>query len=174
MAQKRNTKQTMAFVNFDRRFLNDRFCDMSKDAQLLYFYINFNSQKGGIFNNLYGVARAYNIKDKACKELFERGYIEDLSELYDTKYKIVDWNRNNDLSLSLQTRSDYEYQQWKKKVKERDKCCQKCGSTKNLVAHHIKSYKYYPELRTNLSNGITLCDKCHKEEHKKGKYKNGK
>ena len=35
-----------------------------------------------------------------------------------------------------------------------------------LNAHHIKNYSSNEELRLVLSNGITLCEKHHKEFHK--------
>lgn len=60
--------------------------------------------------------------------------------------------------------STSEYQQWRKAVYERDNyTCQKCGDNKggNLNAHHIKSFVDYPRLRYVVSNGITLCEKCH-------------
>lgn len=61
-----------------------------------------------------------------------------------------------------------EYKQWRLHVFERDNytCvfCRKHGI--KLNAHHIKSYARYPELRYELSNGITLCEKCHRELHK--------
>lgn len=159
----------MAFVNFDRRFLNDRFTEMSKEAQLFYFILNFHAQKGGKLLAYYSIARGYEISKSACEELLNKGYICELKNDPFYSHKIVDWDRNNDLSLAIETRSGYHYQQWKRKVKERDKCCQICGATENLVAHHIKSYRYYPELRYDLSNGITLCGDCHKEQHKSRK-----
>jgi len=61
-----------------------------------------------------------------------------------------------------------EYQQWRKAVYKRDKyACQKCGDNKgnNLNAHHVKSFVDYPKLRYKISNGITLCDKCHQLIH---------
>lgn len=61
-----------------------------------------------------------------------------------------------------------EYKAWRKAVFDRDSyTCQICGDTKggNLNAHHIKPYKNYPELRYEVSNGITLCEQCHIRIH---------
>lgn len=64
--------------------------------------------------------------------------------------------------------STSEYRQWRNAVYERDKyICQKCGDNKggNLNAHHIKSFIDHPKLRYVVSNGITLCDLCHRFVH---------
>lgn len=55
---------------------------------------------------------------------------------------------------------------WVNDILEKDGYkCQACNSTKRLVAHHIKSWKDYPELRFELGNGQTLCNPCHSELH---------
>lgn len=58
-------------------------------------------------------------------------------------------------------RTHARYRKWRNTVVERDGKCDICGSTKKLEAHHIKKYEPYPELRYELSNGITLCKNCH-------------
>lgn len=60
-----------------------------------------------------------------------------------------------------------KHHQWVNAVISRDKAtCQECGAVEiELHAHHIKSYKGYPELRFDVSNGITLCYKCHWDIH---------
>lgn len=56
-----------------------------------------------------------------------------------------------------------EYREWRKAVLKRDnltcQCCGKQGGRLNV--HHIKNYSDYPELRTDVDNGITLCESCH-------------
>lgn len=67
--------------------------------------------------------------------------------------------------LHKMMRSSYEMTQWRKEVFIRDDyTCQMClvrGG--KLVSHHIKSFRNFPELRLEVSNGQTLCEDCHKK-----------
>ena len=74
-------------------------------------------------------------------------------------------------SENEKARASFEYKEWRKAVFERDKyTCQHCGDSKggNLNAHHLKGFALYPELRYEVSNGLTLCEPCHEEVHRKG------
>ena len=77
-------------------------------------------------------------------------------------------------SYNDKLRQSVEVKRWKKECKKRDNnVCQKyfIVNTK-LVVHHINSFANFPELRTELSNGITFSEKAHKEFHRKYGYKN--
>tara|TARA_B100000676_G_scaffold143023_1_gene141576 strand:- start:1291 stop:2538 length:1248 start_codon:yes stop_codon:yes gene_type:complete len=56
---------------------------------------------------------------------------------------------------------------WQRAVISRDKAqCQKCGAQNiQLHAHHINSFEIHPDKRWDISNGLTLCHKCHEAEH---------
>jgi len=68
-------------------------------------------------------------------------------------------------------RKSIEIRLWREAVFARDNyTCQKRGCRKRgkkLNAHHKNNFSEYPELRTAIDNGITLCEKCHIEFHKK-------
>lgn len=70
--------------------------------------------------------------------------------------------------LNKTLRQSLEYKLWRAKVFERDNwTCQMCGRISRanapliIQADHIKPFAFYPELRFELSNGRTLCIKCH-------------
>lgn len=62
------------------------------------------------------------------------------------------------------SRSSKESKRWLREVKSVERCVI-CGSSQNLAAHHLESYKENPELRFETSNGVCLCAKCHIEYH---------
>lgn len=65
-------------------------------------------------------------------------------------------------------RESSSYKHWRKAVFEKGNyTCQICGQHGGcLNAHHIKPFSIYPELRFEVSNGITLCRQCHINIHK--------
>ena len=92
-------------------------------------------------------------------------------------------------SISKLLRNSEEYITWRNSIFARDGYrCKKCGRPGELNAHHVRyfsrivgeSVKLYPlisvrdAVRLNpifldISNGIALCRKCHKDIHNKDK-----
>ena len=67
---------------------------------------------------------------------------------------------------------DPTYINWRKQIYKRDYyVCQfpGCLCRKNIHAHHILMWAHYPAMRFEISNGITLCRKCHDKIHKNEK-----
>ncbi|QDY32663.1 HNH endonuclease [Clostridium sporogenes] len=78
------------------------------------------------------------------------------------------YDHNKDEMDRIRNRNIEGYEEWRNNVfKKDDYTCQCCGDNKggNLNAHHIFNYMEHKELRTNIENGITLCDNCHKAFH---------
>ena len=69
-------------------------------------------------------------------------------------------------------RNEEGYDKWRNDVKQKANytcdCCGKRGG--NLHSHHLYSYSKYKDLRINIDNGVCLCEKCHREFHKKFGY----
>lgn len=77
------------------------------------------------------------------------------------------WNWQGGISCeNHKARNCQELKIWRRAVFQRDNwTCQECGvrgcRKYPVNAHHIKSFAEYPELRFEVSNGITLCEDCH-------------
>jgi hypothetical protein len=84
------------------------------------------------------------------------------------------WNPYLDDGIRKNGRSiNPEYYQWRLLVFERDGYrCKRCGDNKggNLVAHHIKKFSDYVDLRFDVDNGVTWCNECHVNYHNKYGY----
>lgn len=78
-------------------------------------------------------------------------------------------NWRGGIQLKHPERNRYRAKMWVKAVKDRDGwVCVECTSTERLHAHHIKRWRDYPDLRYELSNGVTLCHQCHERAHGRG------
>ena len=68
--------------------------------------------------------------------------------------------------MSYRDYSDPLYKEWRRRIKKRDKhSCKMPGchrGGKYTHVHHIKRWSDYPSLRYEDTNGITLCNFCHK------------
>ena len=64
------------------------------------------------------------------------------------------------------------HKEWITAVLERDDyLCKWCHKKDDLVTHHIKCWEDFPDLRFDVSNGLTLCRPCHMSHHKNHKGK---
>lgn len=74
----------------------------------------------------------------------------------------------------LVRRDVLEVIRWRNAVYERNKyTCQSCfRRSTELNAHHLNSWNTHPNERFKLDNGVTLCEECHTDFHKKFGYGN--
>lgn len=86
------------------------------------------------------------------------------AKLLDIGYR--GWREKHpEVSGHVLEREDVSVRKWRNAVLARDGSCRRCGTTDALHAHHVASWKEYPELRVDISNGVTLCGPCHREHH---------
>ena len=89
------------------------------------------------------------------------------NEHYRYNCNITDEERYSTRDLSS------EYRNWRKSVYDKysytcDICHKKAANDVNIVAHHLDSWDNNIDKRYDISNGVVLCETCHKAFH--GKY----
>lgn len=149
------------YVSFSADIVStDKFYSMPVGAQCLYFHLMVGAGAKGIVNNALSIMRSCDCEMEHLEILMNQGYVKKIAEY---EYQIVHYYQN--LKSDKEQRLTGGYLRWRKAVIERDKCCVKCGSKEKLVAHHIKPFAQYPELRLDVDNGVTLCELCHRRLH---------
>lgn len=120
-------------------------------------------------------------REKSCEQCgakYRQGPTEAISSFRKRKFCSSECSRIGQVHLEGEAHPNYnpdsrrnnrrgKHGAWARAVISRDKAtCQHCGvQGVELHAHHIKSFKDHPELRWELSNGLTLCHSCHWKAH---------
>ena len=127
-------------------------------------------RKGKTMEKEYGEENAKKLKNKikkTVKKRWKEGVYDDRPNLSHPKEKNPNWKGG----ISPRIMNSKEYKNWRKNIFKRDNwLCQKCKKRgRELEAHHIKEWALYPKLRFKISNGLTLCKKCHNKTKKGAK-----
>ena len=104
-----------------------------------------------------------NLQSEIKKELFKNN--SELKIQHSAKMQGIDiseWNGFSELE-TRRIRKSSDYKNWQNEVFKRDDyTCQCCGKRGGVLhAHHLESFSDNPDLRFDISNGITLCENCH-------------
>ena len=145
---------------------SDAFLDMSTSAQALYFHLGMRAKDKGYVNNAYTVAKAIGAGKDDIEALLKNGY---LARVDDYTFFITQWDENNGIAVNAKKRLSYKYRKWREDVLERDGyVCRVCGAKESVMnVHHILPFSKYPDVRYDVTNGLTLCPGCHKSLHRK-------
>lgn len=98
----------------------------------------------------------------------ETSYYRELNKAQPIAVSYIEPIQSNILRFNTNGRGE-DHRVWADAVKERDGYrCQnpRCNNRAGIMhAHHIYNYADFPEMRYEVSNGITLCEPCHTEFH---------
>lgn len=154
---------------------------------LIDILLRSNNETNSLKTSISKIARTFGLDEREVKKSLSRLRKKELIEIYknqDDKNSLIIAHRKDNECYRITSkefvmdetmiatlsigRNDKGYAKFRKDVLERDEyTCQICGGNEKLEVHHIKPYAGYKNLRTTVSNGITLCEKCHKKAHRK-------
>lgn len=107
---------------------------------------------------------------KICSNCNKRVLQKEVCQCKKAASKMRNKIRNERYAEEKKFFNSKEWKLLREKIIERDSgYCQRCLIKFNIIksntleAHHIKSRKYYPELRWEETNLVTLCKSCNTE-----------
>lgn len=117
------------------------------------------------------IAKHFGLEKSAVSRRLKKvGVVLRKSSQYEGENRYWLWKGVDYIDPITRKRNQRKHRQWSLAVRERDgHTCMKCGAEKvRLHAHHIVSIRqcFNTELAFEISNGITLCTKCHGLTHK--------
>lgn len=149
------------YINFQDMVIKSIWNDTSRKLEVVLTddLCSYDDYYIGQPVRLTGILKVYKDKNNATMHEY----------LYVNNIELLDYHEDDDIEYDYSeegARDSPEYNQWRQEVINRDKSiCQCCGAEKYPHAHHIFSYKNYPDLRLDVNNGITLCKWCHEKYH---------
>ena len=141
--------------------------------QVLQFEHPVYSKKlnvGYVFSDSYGDYNQEVTKRDIGKKYIIRGFMFSQAKKYgplvhSDDLELITPDDADTVELVEESRDIPGYDEWRKEVLSRDKHCVVCGGDKHLHVHHLYGYKDYPDLRVDVSNGVTVCKFCHERYH---------
>ena len=154
-----------------------KLIEQMKDADgilAIYFKILLKARRNEYRRYFYRISENVELDDNTMAWMIERP-IDSVIHALETLEKLSLIKRyGNKIEVfrfwedEQRNRNTPEYIYWRISVFKRDSYkCKKCSDTQKINAHHIDSWATHKELRFDINNGITLCEKCHKKIHKK-------
>jgi hypothetical protein len=186
------------YVNVQNRLIDIRqdFCDRGNDGRfisLLYIESELllslywgNELSLSEIGNIFGCSHGCILKKMKYFNI-PRRELSQSNRISSNQGKFgkgnIPWNnpldgkRNmNLIEMNYKQKRDLtrdKQRKWAYNIFKRDNyTCQICGNRGKLNAHHIKSWKNFPDLRFDINNGISVCEICHYKVHKNVLFNN--
>lgn len=171
-----NCGEKILITDYDKRYeKNNHYCSQKCKAE---------HQKEILKGENNPKYRSIESKCAYCSKVMMKTpiYLNTRNNVFCSKKCKSDWQSENivgenhpcyDNSISQEEREkgrNFEgYIYWRRQVYIRDNyTCIVCGYKKggNIEAHHLDGYNWAKDKRTDINNGVTLCEKCHVEFHR--------
>jgi len=150
----RHDEQRYSYDFVKQKFTDKNYSLITKDYinvdQDLEFICLEHEEYGVQTTSLWSVLN-YDNNCTKCRYVLQSG---------DLHYNWRDGGAGKERNL---VRNKEIYKTWREGVVQRDNhTCQCCNSKINIIeTHHLYNFAEYPDLRFDVNNGTTLCNKCH-------------
>lgn len=141
----------LAYINVEGLPVCERFC-----------LVQSRMNKPSSFLASVGLKKRY---EDFPETLFYKA-IGKTGKCFITSYEADDGSIKNCIKYYIIPGEDINLIEWREAVKRNaGYCCQKCGSTEHLQAHHKHPADEFPDEKYDIRNGECLCAECHRKIH---------